>query len=260
MRLPFRVRRVSAALLRNTPVRIRSGPNKGVRWSLASAGRGARSGTFEADRVEALLHFARSGDHVWDLGAHKGYVGLALARAVGPSGSVTAVEPSHQNLWFLHRHLGWNQPGNVTVIEAAVSDRDGTDSFGGHGSTIQFRLGEGDETVRVVSLPTLLAQGCPRPQLIKMDIEGAEARTIGAAGAVLGEDTVLFVSLHNRNQYEACRSQLAARGFRLFESHSLRALTENPTAPWREDPELLAVGPGRRFDEGQIPALRLFTS
>lgn len=258
MRLPYAVRRAAAALLRNTPVRIQGGPNEGIRWSLASAGRGVRSGTFEAERVQALTHLARPGDHVWDLGAHKGYVGLALARAVGPSGSVTSVEPSRQNLWFLHKHLRWNQPGNITVVEAAVSQRDGTDAFGGHGSTIQFHLGEGDETVRVVSLPTLLAEGHPRPQLIKMDIEGAEAGAIGAADSVLAEDTILFVSLHSQEQYEACRDELTGRGFRLFESHPLRELTRDATAPWREDPELLAVGSGRAVSDSEIHSLRLF--
>jgi FkbM family methyltransferase len=254
------MRRAAASLLRNTPVRIQSGPNKGVRWSLASAGRGARRGTFEAERVQALTHLARPGDHVWDLGAHKGYVGLALSRAVGPSGSVTSVEPSRQNLWFLHKHIGWNRPGNVTVMEAAVSDRDGSDSFGGPGSTIQFHLGEGDETVRVVSLPTLLAEGRPSPQLIKMDIEGSEAAAIGSAGDALGDDTILFVSLHSRDQYAACHAQLTARGFRLFESHPLLTLTENPTAVWKEDPELLAVGPGRKLVDSEILSLSLFAT
>jgi FkbM family methyltransferase len=258
MRLPFAIRRASAALLRGTPVRIRGGPNRGLRWSLASAGRGARAGSFEAERVEALTQLARPGDDVWDLGAHKGYVAIALARAVGPEGSVTSVEPSRQNLWFLHKHIEWNRPGNLTVIEAAVSDRDGTDFFGGHGSTIQFHLGEGEESVRVVCLPTLLAQGCPRPQLIKMDIEGAEAGAIRAAADVLSPDTVLFVSLHSREQYEACRVELTARGFRLFESHALRALSQNPDAPWREDPEILAVGAERGLSDWEIRSLRLF--
>jgi FkbM family methyltransferase len=230
-----------------------------LRWSIVTTGRGTRAGTFEAERVEALTHLARPGDDVWDLGAHKGYVGSALARAVGPKGSVTAVEPSYQNLWFLHKHVEWNQLGNVTVIEAGVSDRDGTGSFGGRGSTIQFHLGEGDETVRVVCLPTLLAEGCPRPHLIKMDIEGSEAPAIIAAADVLSRNTVLFVSLHSREQYEACRVELVAREFRLFESNALRALTEKPDAPWRDDPELLAVGPEREISDDEIRSLRLFS-
>jgi FkbM family methyltransferase len=258
MRLPFAVRRSVAALLRNVPVRIQSGPNRGVRWSLASAGRGARAGTFEAQRVEALTHLVRPGDDVWDLGAHKGYVGMALSRAVGPEGSVTSVEPSQQNLWFLRKHIAWNRPGNITVIEAAVAERDGSDAFGGHGSTIQFHLGEGDETVHVMCLPTLLAEGGPRPHLIKMDIEGSEAGAIRAAADVLSRNTVLFVSLHSREQYQECRVELEAREFRLFESHPLRALVRDPGAPWREDPELLAVGAERDISDDDILSLPLF--
>ena len=48
------------------------------------------------------------------------------------------------------------------------------------------------------------------------------------------------------------------RGFRLFESHALRFLTENSAAPWREDPELLAVGSDREISDSEILSLRLF--
>ena len=68
------------------------------------------------------------------------------------------------------------------------------------------------------------------------------------------------VSLHSRAQYRECRSLLEALEFRLFESHPLRALSENSDAPWREDPELLAVGCERKISDSEIRSLRLFAS
>jgi hypothetical protein len=91
-----------------------------------------------------------------------------------------------------------------------------------------------------------------------MDIEGSEGAAIKAAADVLHSGTVLFVSLHSREQFNECRAELEARGFRLFESHPLRALTGTRDARWREDPELLAVGPEREISDAEIHALRLF--
>jgi FkbM family methyltransferase len=259
VRLPYPVRAAAASILRSVPVRVRSGPNAGLRWTLASAGRGCRAGTFERDRLAALVSLTRPGDHVWDLGAHKGYVSLALSRRVGPGGSVSAVEPSLQNLWFLRRHVSWNDVDNVRVVRAAVADRDGEERFGGRGSTVQFHLGEGDETVRVARLSTLRdLDGLPPPDLIKMDIEGAEAATLRDGGDVLGDDCVLFVSLHSRGLYEECRTLLVERGFRAFESAPLARLSRNPGLEWAEDPELLAVGPARSIDTAEIETMNLF--
>jgi len=258
VRLPYPLRAAAARLIRSVPVRIRSGPNAGAKWSLASSGRGARAGTFEAERMQALEALVRPGEHVWDLGAHKGYVSLVLSRIVGPDGSVTAVEPSSQNLWFLRTHLRWNDIDNVTVVRAAASGTDGTARFGGTGSTIQFHLGEGDETVRTMTLPGLLEDGAPRPSVVKMDIEGAEADALRAAGGVLDGDTLVFVSTHSREQYEECSEELGRRGFTIYESRELARLGANPDLPWQEDPELLAVGPDRELGPDVVHGLRLF--
>lgn len=86
-------------------MRVRGGPNRGLRWSVSSSGRGYISGRFEAERIERMLGLARPGALVWDIGAHKGYTALALARAVGPEGQVVAVEPAPDNLLLLRRHL-----------------------------------------------------------------------------------------------------------------------------------------------------------
>ncbi len=260
MRLPYPIRTATAALARGLSVRVRSGPNEGFRWSLASAGRGCRAGTFERERLEALVAIVRPGDNVWDLGAHKGYVSLALSRQVGPDGSVWAVEPSRRNLWFLEHHLAWNRAENVRVVQAAVAARDGEDRFGGRGSTIQFHLGEGDESVRTVRLGTLRAElGLPDPDLIKMDIEGSEADVLEEAGDTIGDGCVVFVSLHSREVHHRCRRLLEERGFRLYESAALARLSADPSAPWSEDPELVAVGAARTLDPVRLGALDLFS-
>ena len=194
MRLPQPVRTAGAKLVRGVPVRIKSGPNEGLKWSLASSGRGYRSGRFEARRIQALRALVSPGDEVWDIGAHKGYVAMALARRVGPSGSVVAFEPSATNLWFLRRHIDWNALDNVRVLPVAVSDRDGHARFGGRGSSITLRLGRGIERVRVGTLQTLKGdEDLKTPDLMKIDVEGEEGSVLRGAGDLLSEEMLLFL-------------------------------------------------------------------
>ena len=156
MRLPYSLRAAGARLVRHMPVRIRSGPNQGLKWSLASSGRGYRAGRFETGRIQALHALVSPGDQVWDIGAHKGYVAMALARRVGPTGSVVAFEPSGTNLWFLRTHIDWNELTNVRILPVAVSDRDGHDQCGGQGSSITFyRLYESTALAEHLANPSL---------------------------------------------------------------------------------------------------------
>ncbi len=253
MRLPYLARTAGARLTRPIPVRIRSGPNRGLRWSFASLGRGYRSGRFEAERIGALRALAEPGDHVWDIGAHKGYVAMALARQVGAAGSVVAFEPSVANLWFLRRHLEWNGFDNVRVLPVAVSDRDGYDRFGGRGSSMTLRLGQGSERVRVAALETLKAEDeLPQPDLIKIDVEGSEAAVPRGAGDVLAKDTLLSISVHGRSCYDECASLLSGQGYRLYPSPALARCRADPSLDWGADHELLAVGPEHPATEQAI--------
>jgi FkbM family methyltransferase len=261
MKLPNALRALGARLIRAVPVRIRAGPNRGLRWTLASSGRGYLSGRYESERLHALLLLVRPGDHVWDIGAHKGYVAMALARKVGSAGSVTAFEPSAANLWFLRKHLAWNGVVNVRVVPVAVSDRNGQDRFGGRGSSVSYRLGGGAEQVRVATLRSLVEEeGLSTPNVLKIDVEGSEAAALRGAGDLLSQEMLLFVSIHSRSAYDACRQLLAGRGYRLYESHAMAKRSADPSLEWGADHELMAVGQQMSISEQLIRDLPLFAT
>lgn len=260
MQLPFAIRTLGQRLFRNIPVRIASGMNRGMRWSIVSTGRGYGSGTFGSARLEVLGAVVRPGECVWDIGAHKGFVTLAASRMVGPTGTVVAAEPSSRNRWFIERHLEWNDIGNVQVVGTALSGERGRASFGGTGDSLAYTLGEGNEMVAVRTIPGLMEErSLPRPDVIKIDAEGQEAAILAGAGPALAGDTGLLISVHGRAMHGACTSLLKARGFRIFESWEMARCSDDSGQPWTSDYDLLAVGPDREVDEERLRSLELFS-
>lgn len=240
MRLPYAVRAGGAAILGAVPVPVVAGPNAGRVWTLSSGGRGFLTGRFERDRVASILALLRPGDVLWDIGAHKGYITLAAARRVGPSGRVIACEPSRRNLSALRRHVRWNRASNVTVVEAGLSREDGEARFGGTGSSITYRLGQGDELVRVRRLETLVAEGLPAPTVAKIDVEGEEAAVLQGMGPRLGGCRLLFVAVHHAAAHAATRRILEEHGFAVVEGRKMRRFTEGGE-PWAGDADLVAL-------------------
>ena len=195
------------------------------------------------------------------MGAHKGYVSLALARRVGPEGLVVAIEPSRMNHWFLERHVAWNGLRNVTTLKCAVGDRPGRERFGGAGSTLAFQLGRGDETVRVATLDELVERdGLPAPDVVELDTEGSELAALAGGLKALGPSTVLMAAMHSRELCAGCGEHLRSRGFSVHPSDEMRRRLDDPALPWGADHDFVAVGPERgamRRAIGDLPLFRV---
>lgn len=258
MQLPYRIRALGYRLLGHVPVRVRSGVNRGRRWSLASTGRGYGSGRFGRDRLAALAALVRPGETFWDLGAHKGFVTLAAAGLVGPDGLVVAVEPGPANLPFLRRHVAWNHAGNVRIVPAAVGEHPGRVTFGGQGDSLAYQVGVGNDTVQLETIPGIMSRlHLPAPTTMKMDIESQEVAALRGALPVLRDDLVLLVSVHDAELYEECRKLLLGRDFSLYESHEMALRTSGRLPVWGGDHDLLAIGPARTHEPSVVRALEL---
>ncbi len=259
MQLPYRVRLWGQRTFGEVPVPIRSGRNRGLRWSLAALGRGYGSGHFGRDRIEALATVVHEGDAFWDIGAHKGFITLAASRMVGPSGLVVAIEPAAANLRFLERHLVWNDLRNVRVVPVAASDRNGTGFVGGPGSSVAFRLGAGVDEVPVRTIELMAVElDLGRPTVLKIDVEGEEVAVLRGAKRLLGSDQAILVSTHSRDLYDECRAMLVPLGFRIYDSWEITR-HKNRGTPWTSDHDMLAVGRDRPVDEARIRALALLS-
>jgi FkbM family methyltransferase len=130
---------------------------------------------------------------VWDVGANVGAISLILARLVGRTGHVLAIEPSPRNAKALRRHVR----KRATVIEAAVSSRSGWVPFAGDGRSDGQISANGSVLVKAITLDELLAVVPQPPALVKMDIEGHELDAFrGAVELLHGVRPMLVVEFH----------------------------------------------------------------
>ena len=134
------------------------------------------------------------GDGFADVGGLAGLYALWGARLVGPSGEVHCFEPVPWSVEAIRRNARLNGFEHVTVHECAVGDRAetlslflhpqhlGVASGYRHGSEIGFE----EQEIRVEALPLDHAfEGRRSPALVKIDVEGMEARVLRGARELL---------------------------------------------------------------------------
>lgn len=142
------------------------------------------SGRFEADEAAAARARVAPGMRVLDLGAGLGFVSSILARGAG-AGNLLAVEANPAMVPVLRGNLDRNGHGVARVLHAAVTGGEG-------GGIARFQVPRAvlgaslaradvpeDEVVEVpsIGIETLIYDH--RPELVMMDVEGAEARLFG---------------------------------------------------------------------------------
>jgi FkbM family methyltransferase len=173
--------------LRDRTVTIRSGFGQGLRFNAGCSNPDYALGINELPIQSALTEALKLGDTFYDIGAHVGFFTIIAARLVGHLGHVYAFEPSPENLTALQHNLQLNALSNVTVIPKAVSQRSGTEKLwlaqcpGGHTlATIgQPPDLKGSIMVETVTIDELIAAGLVTPpQLVKIDVEGAELQVL----------------------------------------------------------------------------------
>ena len=199
-------------------VPILQGPLRGKKWIVGSSNHGCWMGSYEHEKQKRFVQEVHSGAVVFDVGAHVWFYTLLASELVGSKGRVIAFEPLPRNLGYLRQHLTLNHILNVTVIEAAASDQGGTTPFEEGPSSSMGAVSEhGHLEVKMVSLDELFAQGeIPKPQIIKMDIEGGEYRALlGAKSLLVSARPTIFLATHGPAVHRQCCELLQSLGYRL---------------------------------------------
>lgn len=153
---------------------------------------------------ESCIEESKSKSCVLDIGAHIGLVALPMSQAV--SGTVYAFEPAAKNLMHLKNHIKYNKISNIHVIDSLV----------GAENKIDVPFYEQDEATgmnaRVVKKnreryhrthrkQTTIDDFCSKsqlvPQIIKIDVEGAEYDVIrGAQSTLSANSPSIYLSIH----------------------------------------------------------------
>lgn len=140
----------------------------------------------------------RPGARVFDLGAHQGVVALILAREVGETGTVIAVEAEPHNARVATENSRLNAADNLTVVHSAVSDAPGLLHFseGLNGAVLPGGRA-GKVAVDAVTIDGL-AERYGAPDVVFVDVEGYEGKALKGAEATLDAARCdFFVEIHD---------------------------------------------------------------
>ena len=139
----------------------------------------------------------REGATVLDLGAHQAVIALMLAREVGPSGLVVAVEAEPHNARVAERNRELNGAENLVVLHAAGAAMPGVLSFAeGLNGQIDAATSSGNVEVPAVTIDELVGR-FGAASLVMVDVEGYEAEVLRGGGSVLGDGSTSFlVEIH----------------------------------------------------------------
>jgi FkbM family methyltransferase len=200
--------------LRNRDLRVLGGHAAGLRINLGGSALNYLTGRAEPNVQDTLASVLHTGDVVYDVGANVGFFTMLCARLVGTEGRVYAFEPMPANAAALRHNVALNGFENVEVVEAAASDANGTATLLVSRWSAFHRLeGEGfrspswqDETTLEVATVRLDefagGDGVRPPNLVKMDVEGAEPEVIRGLERLLTGDAkpLVLCELHGGNR------------------------------------------------------------
>jgi FkbM family methyltransferase len=198
----------------------------------------------EAHILRWIAQSLSSGGTFFDVGAHYGWIAIAAAHRAGGSGRVVAFEPSPVLLDVLHHHKRVNRLRQVEIVAKAVSDTDADAvPFFLVNKGLSFRnsltIGADDTSyvtvaektkhdVGSITLDRFVLDSGIVPEVIKIDVEGAELLVLQGAACLLARySPYLIVGVHS---YWLPRSQtvgqifdfLTRYGYEIRDEHVVR--------------------------------------
>ncbi|HEV3039162.1 MAG TPA: FkbM family methyltransferase [Candidatus Angelobacter sp.] len=197
-------------MLRNHDGVITHGVAKGLRFNTGNSHIGFLLGTAEPAVQRILQMLIHPGSVTYDVGANVGFLTIVAARLAGSSGQVFAFEPLPQNFRQLERNARLNGFDHVKAKNVALANRDGSAVFlvsrsptWGKLASVSGETAEeiGKAEVAVRRLDSVVQADClPLPNLIKIDVEGAETEVLdGALATIQKARPILLIELHGTN-------------------------------------------------------------
>jgi FkbM family methyltransferase len=183
--------------------------------------------------LRLATEFIQPGNVVWDIGSNLGLFSLAASVSAGPLGHVIAVEPDTAIVSLLRRSVAANHGTSpVDVLPVAVADKVGVSQFhvARRNRATSYLDGFGTRQAggvrATVMVPTVtldwLAAQFPAPDIIKIDVEGAELQVLDGGKEVLRNLPTIICEVASRNA-TAVADLLRACGYILHDGEELPA-------------------------------------
>lgn len=166
-------------------------------------------GCYEPAVISEILRLSQIRKIAYDVGAHIGYMSLALAQGIKNGGKIFAFEPNPGNVQLISKLVTMNKlEKQVTVIPLALADKKGKQKFTMWHSPSMHLLQSAIEGQDTVACETILVESStidsfvfdqenPPPDLMKIDVEGAEALVLKGALRTLGSCSPdIIVEIH----------------------------------------------------------------
>jgi FkbM family methyltransferase len=192
----------------------------------------------EPRTVAWIDEFTRPGDIAYDIGANVGGVSLILAHKVGETGRVFAFEPGFASFAALCENAALNGFANrIVAVQMPLSDTGGIVCFkyrsteaGGSrhlmlkADTIKGESAKFRQLMVAMSLDAFRrATGIPAPNVVKLDVDGAETAVVsGAQQTLAAAGCHSIVAEIQDDQFEFIASSLSSIGFKVISSWDRR--------------------------------------
>ncbi len=233
------------------------GIGAGLRFNSANSAMSFLMGTHDPISQGALKLLLKPGMTFFDIGANVGFFSVIAARLVGPAGQVIAFEPLPANARALLHNARLNGFRNLAVRQEALAASDGEAAFLLSAEPTWGKLSgagkppdrqDGEMTVAVRRLDNVIKrEGLPEPDVMKIDVEGAEIDLLaGAERTLLERRPVILMELHGTNREIA--GKLAALN---YVAAVLGAPDEVAAAHWNAN---IIAAPAERADLVQLMA------
>ena len=174
--------------------------------------------------------FVRKGDVVWDVGANVGLFTFAAASVAGATGYVLAIEADSWLVELLRKSVKTRPESSAAceVLSAAVSDSVDITRFhiAARGRSTNHLAAVTGSTqtggvrdsvlVGTVSLDWLLEK-LPAPQVLKIDVEGAEYQVLQGAHSLLSAIRPTILCEVTSESAERVGDLLKAHGYEMFD-------------------------------------------
>ncbi|MGH9409003.1 MAG: FkbM family methyltransferase [Vicinamibacterales bacterium] len=147
------------------------------------------TGMYEPPVSRLIRAHVTAGGTMVDAGANWGYFSLVAAAAVGPNGTVLALEPDPRQFAALTANAALNKYDRIDARQVAAATGDGQATLHGYNdsdtnrgvSRLDDAPGDGPVgrsfTVRCIALDDLVGGACV--DVVKIDVEGAEDLVLG---------------------------------------------------------------------------------